>query len=183
VCDFELGVQTIKPEEGILVGSRVQTLADSLKGKSSDPAVRARQIVDLMGDSLVKQLTKAGFSASRMGIGSPFPAQGWLLRGLFTEVAEGNRVRRALIGFGQGQTDIQVIATIDDLSQGTPKPLYQIATDATSGSTPGAAPTLVLGPYGAAARFVMSGQDLEKNVKQTAAKIAGRITNRFQKAN
>jgi len=118
-----------------------------------------------------------------LGPGMPLPSQGWLVRGVFTEVAEGNRLRRAMIGFGQGQTDIQLIARIDDLSQGAPKPLYEVATDATSGSSPGAAPTLVTGPYGAAARFVMAGSDLEKNVKQTAAKITEEISKHVQPAN
>jgi len=85
-----------------------------------------------------------------------------------------------MIGFGEGQTDVQVVAVVHDLSQGLPKPLYELATDASSGSKPGAAPTLVLGPYGAAARFVMAGHDLEKNVKQTAAEIAGRLARHIQ---
>ena len=58
----------------------------------------------------------------------------------------------------------------------------RVATDATSGNKPGAAPTLVLGPYGAAARFVMAGQDLDKNVKQTAAEIARQMTKHIQQA-
>ncbi len=173
VTDFELGAQTIKPEEGLLAESgRLRSLKGGLIGKSDDPAVRAKEIVDLMSNSLVKHLTRAGFAASRVPAGMPLPTQGWLVRGLFTEVAEGNRLRRALIGFGQGQTDIQVVTRIDDLSQGVPKPMYEIATGAASGSMPGAAPTLVLGPYGAAARYVMAGQDLDKNVTQTAAKLA-----------
>jgi hypothetical protein len=73
-----------------------------------------------------------------------------------------------------------VVTGIDNLSQGPPKPLYQIDTDANSGKTPGAAPTIVLGPYGAAARFVMAGKDLDKNVKQTASKIADEIVRRVE---
>ena len=41
VSDFELGAQTIKPEEGVLAGSRVRSLTDNLMGKSEDPAARA----------------------------------------------------------------------------------------------------------------------------------------------
>ena len=182
VADFELGAQTIKHEEGVLSGrpGPVGRVGGRLSGASSDPAARARQLVDLMANSLVKELSKAGFSASRVPPGAPFAAQGWLLRGIFTEVEEGNRLRRAMIGFGEGQTDLQVVTSVHDLSQGAPKPLYEIATDASSGSKPGAAPTLVLGPYGAAARFVMAGKDVEKNVKQTAAQIAERLAQHIQ---
>ena len=182
VADFELGAQTVHYEEGVLSGrpGPVGRVGTRLSGSSSDPATRARQLVDLMANSLVKELTKAGFSATRLRPGAQLAAQGWLLRGVFTEVDEGNRLRRAMIGFGEGQTDLQVVATVHDLFQGPPTPLYELATDASSGSKPGAAPTLVLGPYGAAARFVMAGHDLEKNVKQTAAEIAGRLARHIQ---
>ena len=184
VADFELGAQTVHHQEGVLSGRSgpVGRVGTRLSGSSSDPAARARELVDLMANSLVKELTKAGFSATRLPHGAQPTAQGWLLRGVFTEVEEGNRLRRAMIGFGEGQTDLQVVATVHDLSHGPPTPLYELATDASSGSKPGAAPTLVLGPYGAAARFVLAGHDLEKNVKQTAAEIAGRLAGRLQPA-
>ena len=182
VANFELSAQNIKSEEGVLSGrpGPVGRVGQRLSGDTTDPAARARQLVDLMANSLVKELSKTGLRAVRLQPGVPFPNQGWLLRGVFTEVDEGNRVRRAMIGFGQGQTDIQVVANVQDLSLGPPKPLYEIATDAASGDKPGAAPTLALGPYGAAARFVMAGNDLDKNVKQTAAQIAARMAKRTQ---
>ena len=133
-----------------------------------------------MSSSLIEELNQTGFNAVRLRPGAPLPSEGWLLRGVFTEVQEGNRLRRALIGFGTGQTDLQVVTGIDNLSQGPPKPLYEIDTHADSGKAPGAAPTIVLGPYGTAARYVMAGKDLDKNVKQTASKIAAEIASRVQ---
>jgi hypothetical protein len=186
IADFELSAANVKHEEGKLSGrtgpgSRItDRVGGRLSGASADPQARAREIIESMSNSLLKDLSKAGFNAQRLAPGASLPNQGWLLRGIFVEVQEGNRVRRAMVGLGQGQTDIQVVTSIDDLSQGTPKPLYQVATDANSGSAVGAAPTLVLGPYGAAARFVMAGQDLDKNVKQTATQITAQITQRFQ---
>ncbi len=182
VTDFELGAQSVQREQGRLEGRSgpVGRVGERLSGNSADPAARARQLADLMSESLVKELSKAGLAARRLPPGASAPGSGWLVRGLFTEVQEGNRLRRAMIGFGEGQTDVQVVATVHDLAHGPPKPLYEIAADANSGNKPGAAPTLVLGPYGAAARFVMSGKDLEKNVKQAAAQIAGRITQGIQ---
>ena len=184
VADFDLWAQSIQHEKGILSGriGPVRRVEERLYGGSSDPAARARQLVDLMANSLLKELSKAGFNAIRLPPGAPVPTEGWLLRGVFTEVQEGNRLRRAMIGFGQGQTDIQVVANVQDLSQGPAKPLYEVATDASSADKPGAAPTLVLGPYGAAARFVLAGKDLDQNVKQTAAQIAARLAQRNQPA-
>ena len=126
VADFEIGV--VKHEDGILSGrpGPVGRIGQRLYGTSSDSAARAQQIVDLMANSLVKELWPSPGStpfASRPA--NRVPAAGWLVRGLFTEVEEGNRLRRAMIGFGEGQTDIQVVTTIADLSQGPPKPLYE----------------------------------------------------------
>jgi hypothetical protein len=182
VTDFELGVENIKHEDGKLSGKSgvVGRVGGRLSGTSSDPEARARKLVDLMSSSLVKDLCQAGFNAFRLPPGTALPAEGWLIRGVFTEVQEGNRLRRSMIGFGKGQTDVQVMATVHDLAHGSPKPLDEIATDAASGSKPGAAPTIVLGPYGAAARFVMSGKDLDKNVKQTASQITARIVRRVE---
>ena len=180
VTDFEIGA--VKHEDGVLSGrpGPLGRIGQRLSGASSDPAARARQLVDLMANSLVKELAKAGFNVLRLPPGQSVPAEGWLVRGLFTEVQEGNRLRRAMIGFGSGETDVQVITTIDDLSQGPPQPMYEVATDANSGNKPGAAPTLILSPYGAAVRFVMAGKDLDKNVKQTAASIAAQMIKRIQ---
>jgi hypothetical protein len=51
---------------------------------------------------------------------------------------------------------------------------------AASMNRPGDAPTLVLRPYGAAARFVMAGEDLDKNIKPTASHIATHMNQRVQ---
>ncbi len=184
VADFDLGQEAIKPTDSNLASRRgpVGRVGSRLSGTKGDPESRARELVDLMSKSLVKELTKAGFTANRLAPGTPLPTNGWLVRGVFTEVGEGNRLKRSMIGMGQGQTDVQVIANVHNLSDGPPQPMYELAADANSGSKVGAAPTLVLGPYGAAARFVMAGKDLDKNVKQTAKAMATRLAERVQPA-
>src|SRR5437764_7450589 len=89
-----------------------------------------------------------------------------LVRGVFTGVNQGNQLRRAVIGFGAGKTDLQVLVDINDLAQGAPKPFYELNMTADSGRTPGAGPMIALGPAGAAARFVIASKDLDRNVKQ-----------------
>jgi hypothetical protein len=184
VADFELDAQKIQHEEGVLSGrpGPVGRVSERLYGTSQNPEARARKLVNLMADTLVKDLLKGGLTSARLAPGAPLPTQGWLVRGVFAEVQEGNRLRRAVIGFGVGQTDLQVVTVIDDLAQGTPKSFYELATEARSGQTPGAGPTLAFGPYGAAARFVMAGQDLDQNVRQTASQIATRVADHVAQA-
>ena len=182
VTDFQLGVENLHKEEGLVTDRprlpvRVRGI---LSGSSDSPEARARELVDLMARSLVADLKKAGFPATRLLPGQAMPAKGWIITGVFTDVQEGNRLRRSMIGLGQGATDVQRVAAVQDLSHGPPQPVQEVETKATSDSAPGGAATIALGPWGAAARFVHAGQDLEMNIRQTASQIAERIAKRFE---
>jgi uncharacterized protein DUF4410 len=185
VTDFELDAGNVHAQRGVLPPPPppppvLGNLLPALPGAPVEPAVRARQVVDLMSQSLVKDLAAKGATVHRLGRGEPPPANGWLIRGVFTNVDEGNRFRRAVIGFGAGQTDLQVLVAVDDLTQGAPKPIYEVDTAADSGKLPGAA--ITLNPYVAAARFVLSGSDLDRNVKQTATQIAEQVARRLKES-
>ncbi len=183
VTDFELEAADIQSDKGLLKSQPqrsgpLRDTAKRLRGQK-DPQVRSRELVDLMSASLVKELAKRRLNASRLGPTDPLPAEGLLVRGIFTDVEEGNRLRRAVIGFGSGQTQLQIVLSVDDLSQGSPKQLYELDTTAKSGRMPGA--VITLNPYVAAAKFVLSSRDLEKNVTKTASKIADYIADRLSK--
>lgn len=183
VADFDLDAANIKSEKCPLPSppKLPEPLGKMLPlppGTPRDPQKLARELVDEMSEALVKNLTKAGLTARRLRAGEPFPTAGWLVRGVFTDVNQGNQLRRAVIGFGLGKTDLQVVVDVNDLTQGAPKKFYELNTQADSGKAPGAGPTIVLGPVGVAARFVIAGKDLDRNVKQTASKIAAEVVQR-----
>ena len=182
VTDFQLGAENIHHEDGVVTDRPLmpQRVRGLLSGSSEDPEARARELVELMANSLVADLKKAGFQATRLKPGRAQPAKGWIITGVFTEVQEGNRLRRSMVGMGQGATDVQLVAAVQDLSHGPPRPVQDVETDAKSGKAPGGAATMALSPWGAAAKFVLAGHDLEKNVKQTASQIAERIAKRFE---
>jgi hypothetical protein len=58
--------------------------------------------------------------------------------------------------------------------------MYELDTTADSGKAPGAAITLI--PSVAAARFVLAGSDLDRNVKQTATQIAEQVSRRLKES-
>lgn len=182
VSDFDLNAAAIKSKPGLLPPPPklpgVGDMLPPLPGMPKKPEVLARDLVDSMSTSLLKDLNKAGLTARRLKAGESIPTSGWLVRGVFTEVDQGNQLHRAVIGFGAGKTDLQVVVDINDLSQGAPKPFYELKTTADSGKAPGAGPMIVLSPAGAAARFVIAGGDLNRNVKQTASKIATELVER-----
>jgi len=181
VADFDLEAAAIKSEPGLLGARPLGVLPEGplTRLRGGDPQAEARHIVDLMADSLVDDLRKDGLQAARLPAGAP-PAAGWLVRGMFLQVDQGNRLRRAVIGFGEGKTDLQVATAVDSLAAGMPAPFYQLDTSAKSRDLPGAAVTL--NPYVAAVRFVRAGSDLDRNVKDSAAKIAATVVARVTAA-
>ena len=183
VADFDLDVSDIRADRGILPlpFKTPAPLADLLPSSPLTPKSSeaiARELVDSMSAALVKDINKAGLTARRLRTCTSLPGSGWLVRGVFTSVDQGNQLTRALIGFGAGKTDLQVVVDLNDLTQGPPRPFYELNTTADSGRVPGAAPMIVLSPVGAAARFVIAGKDLNRSVKQTASQIAAEVAQR-----
>lgn len=117
VSDFTLDAQQIKGNQGvlgILHGRRFGQNGQRLPHPRPklDPDAQAREIIHTMNQSLIKSFRDKGFTAQHRQSGPQrtLPHYGWLLQGIFTEVDEGNRIKRAVIGFGHGATkmDVQV---------------------------------------------------------------------------
>jgi hypothetical protein len=159
VADFELQAARIQEESGLLPKPDLpDPIRRILPHQTDDPNEMAVNLVNLMSDSIVMDLAKAGYSATKLAPGQQMPSDGWLVRGVFTGVQEGNKLRRVVIGFGAGKTDLQVVTSVDRLGAGSPlKPLYEVQTDATSGNAPGSAAMIVLNPAaGGASRWFVS---------------------------
>ncbi len=136
---------------------------------------QVRTLATALGDEVVEDLAKKGVSARRLANNEAIPAQGWLLRGTIQRIDEGDRLRRAVVGFGSGgATDLKVSIEIENLSAArAPAQLDQVQTDARSGKGPGA--ILTVNPYAAAVKFVLSGRNLGQNARKTAGQIADRV--------
>ena len=178
VSDFELDAGDVKTDKGGIVGEvRPGIIERPRKRCERDPECQAKKIVDLMAKSIVSDLEKAGYKAERLPAGSTPPATGALLKGVFTEVNEGNSRRRAIIGFGSGEAKMDLYVTLTDLAA-PQKPLYETAKDENSGKKIGA--VITMNPYVAAAKFVMEKQAPEKTVKKTASEIAKEVEHHLQ---
>lgn len=135
---------------------------------------QAHALAEDLEQDVAQDLMKKGLTAQRLAPGEPPPTRGWLVRGTILQMDEGDRLRRTVIGFGEGRTNLQVAVAIDNLSAGQPPaPLYRMQTGAQSGKSPGAAVTM--NPYSAAAKFVLAGRDLGHDVEKTASQIADHV--------
>ena len=171
VRDFLFDAQNLKPDQGLLGGrgGPVGRLLHNLK-PSEDPATKARQLVELLSNTIVRELNNAGIVASRLEPGASTPSSGLLVGGEFLEVDEGNRMRRAMVGFGAGSEEIKVQVEVTDLARDPTAPFLVYGAGEEARKTPGA--VVFKNPYAAAARYVLSRKATEKDVVKLGNQIA-----------
>ncbi len=176
VADFILDAENYSRDEGVrgaLPGRLGQRLPHPLA--KGDPSERARQIVETTAESLTQALRAKGITAQRLrNTTGNLPREGWLVQGYFTEVDEGNRLKRAAIGFGRGGTDMDLQVAISDLAGEDPRAAFALfGTAKDPNRIPGALVTM--NPYVAAAKFVLQKNATERDIKKTAEQIADQI--------
>ncbi len=186
VSDFALQAQHFEGDQGVrgvLPHGRLGQIGQRLPHPmaNSNPEEQVRKIIDTMSRSLIRNLRDKGFVAQRLpGPQTVLPHDGWLLQGVFTEVGEGNRIKRAVIGFGRGATSMEIQVAVSDLGSAEPKkPFIVFGTVKTPKKIPGAAVTM--NPYVAAAKFVMEKNATEKDIRKTAEQIVDEILKYPQK--
>ena len=171
VRDFLFDSQNLKPDEGLL-GRREGPVGRLLHGfkPSEDPEAKARELVTLLSNTIVAELNSAGIRATRLEPGTLTPQDGLLVGGEFLEVDEGNRMRRAMVGFGSGSEEIKVQVEVYDLARNPTTPFLVYGTGEEGRKGPGA--VAFRNPYAAAARYVLSRKATEKDVVKLGNQIA-----------
>lgn len=187
VSDFSLDAAHFQGEQGIgglVPGQRLKRLGQNLPPPlvSSVPGQQVEKIVAEMSRSLINSLGNQGFAVQRLSNSSSvtLPQDGWLIQGVFTEVDEGNRLKRATIGFGQGATKMDVQVSIHDLTSANPRePFIVFGTVKDPKKMPGA--IITMNPYVAAAKFILEKNATEKDIQKTAEQIADEIMKNMEK--
>ena len=173
VTDFDLEFpqgSTSQDTSSMRQGPLAQ-LRERLQG--GDPVTKAHAAVGMLAASITDDLNEDGVPAQRLSAGDPKPTSGWLVRGVVTELDQGDQLRRAMVGFGAGASELQLWMGVTDLARYPDTPFYTLDASDGSGTMPGA--IVKLNPYVAAAKFVMSRHATERDVQSTAAAIAKSI--------
>jgi hypothetical protein len=185
VSDFTFRAEGVSAERGILpitlvnqAASESSVMFSRIFGVQIDRGIRERELANLMATSLIEDLRNLGLTAYRFGPRDQLPAGSWLLQGTFVQVDEGNRLQRAMIGFGEGATELDVVASLSDLRDAHPRPFCEVSTIAHSRHRAGA--IMSLNPLNAVGRFMLGGLDLDKNVMETGSKLATTIAHRVE---
>ncbi|HEV8711977.1 MAG TPA: DUF4410 domain-containing protein [Candidatus Binatia bacterium] len=164
VYDFAVTAAEVSENRGPLV-SLVNALGD--KTENERELAIAQEVQNRMAEDLVAGIQELGLPAQRAPRGTPLPPDGLAVAGVFLNVDEGNRLRRAVVGFGAGQSQVSTQVQVYAPSTSGLVTLLEFSTSADSGSAPGA---LVLGGAGAAAQGGMTAGVVAANVGMGAAK-------------
>lgn len=139
VQDFSVDKEAVKTSTTPL--AKLESLASSDNGQGAKLELQ-NEVGKALSDELVDRFKKLGFEVVRVSAGKlPSPSE-VLVTGTFTNVDEGNSVRRAIIGFGAGQSSVDSDVMV--LGAGN-RQLLAFKAHADSGNAPGAAATAGVG--------------------------------------
>ena len=170
ITDFELDSASASLDAGT-------TPAAAPKANAS--AAQAQHIVKLMSENLLKDFAKAGYTTKLLHPSDPRPDDGFLITGVFARVGEDNRLRRAVLGSGQGAETLQLYVAAKDLAHFTP-PLYTADPADTSDAKPGN--VIEINPNADAVKYSMEADVTDKDIKQSAQRISAELVKRINAA-
>ncbi len=181
VADFSLDVDAREKGERrsrspLRIRERLKDLTDQ---SDETPDEKAKKIVDALGRAIVAALIDKGVNAKRLeGQGGPSSGS-WLLEGEFVEYGEGDRMKRAVIGFGSGAATMEVRAKLSEVVDGGVRPLFDSTVGGKKNRMPGAA--ITRNPYAAAAKFVVTKNAPDRDVKKLGGQIADTLYEYMEK--
>lgn len=113
-------------------------------------------------------LANQGWNAACQPRGTPLTGNNVLIiDGAFTDISEGNRLQRTVIGLGMGASSVDTQVGIYQYSNGNSTQLATFSTHSTSGKMPGVG---ITGPAGAAAGGAAAAASIGVNVAATGVK-------------
>ncbi len=143
IYNFEYNPAVIK-----LNSSIIAKMERSGEDQNNDKMEVGREVADALATELTTNISKLGLNPLRADQNMPLSQGSILITGRFSNIDEGNRARRNIVGLGMGQSSVDC-----DVSVMAPGPsgyenLIGFNAHGDSGEMPGAA---VFGPAGAAA--------------------------------
>ena len=113
-----------------------------------------RQVAQTLADDLVAKIKELGLRAQGATRDTYIPPDAVLITGTFLDIDEGNRLRRLVVGFGAGGSNLDTQVRVLAPSERGYRSLLEFTTHADSGHMPGAAATM---GAGAAAQGAVTG--------------------------
>jgi hypothetical protein len=165
VYPFAVTAQDVTLNQGF-IQKTYRNLSDSNQNQSQIDF--GEQTASAMADEMVQRLQALGFVANKAARGTQVSGQNVLIvDGEFSDINEGNRLRRMVIGLGSGQSNLAAQVQVYQMANGNTQQIMDFTTQANSGKMPGAALTA---PAGAAAGGTAAAVSLGINLAAGAGK-------------
>lgn len=174
VGDFELFAVPPPPTSpGTAVPDGQKTKTQPASGDAEVPSVQARRLTDFFATTLLETLRKSGYNARR--IRGQRPTEGALLRGVFAEPDEKNRVRRTLLGGISANPKFFLYVGIFNLAR-PDQPLYQLAPEQDQSAGNQFGPVITLNNYIPLAKYELDKNPTEEDIRKICGQIAASLT-------
>jgi hypothetical protein len=180
VYDFAVAAQDVSPNNAPL--SRLRRV---FGGSQSEEELKVgRSVADALAAELVKALTDLDLPIERAS--ATAVADGTLaIEGQFVSIDEGNRLRRVIIGFGAGASEVRTHTQMYLGTSAGPRLVEEFETDASSSKKPGAAVGMgagaAIGAGVAVSTAVQGGLQAVTEPKDTAEADAKRTAEQLAK--
>jgi hypothetical protein len=159
VYDFAISPEQVSLNRGLF--SRLGREVASASTTEAELQI-GREVADGFSTELVKRIQRLGLPAERAAADQVAPPGTLAITGQFLSIDEGNRMRRAVIGFGAGQSEVKALAQVALQTAHGPLLAEEFETKAESARTPGVGPMVgpgiaVRGAAGVASSVAVSG--------------------------
>lgn len=160
------------------------------KATTSEQIRMGRVVANALSEELVKEIPGAlGLQAQRASASTPVPLNALMIKGQFVSIDEGSRMKRVVVGFGAGSSEVRTRVQVYQQTAGGPRLVGEAETKASGSKKPGiAGPAAVAGATGQVAGLVLGGVAtgvteirgaVQADAKRTAKAIAEKLAEGF----
>jgi hypothetical protein len=182
VFDFTTG-----PADVQLLSSPRREAERALWLSQEQPDLLAEAVADRLATRLVEDIRSLGLPTERVAGAAPPEVNDLVIEGDFVRIDEGSRVRRFVIGFGVGATELRTQVRVFQVTAEGWKPVQQFETVATGsrlpgagfGTAAGAAAGTLAASAGISAGLGVLGElraSIDADAGRTAEQIAGKVS-------
>ncbi len=151
VHDFAVSPAAVSRDTAI--GARLMELAKSTP-EAEERAKIGQAVARVVTESLVKEISQLGIPAVAAVNAGPVAGPSLAIEGQFLTVEEGNRLRRMVVGFGAGASEVRALVQIYETTNDSRRLVEDFYTTVKSSRKPGMGP--MVGAGAAAGRVVES---------------------------
>jgi Domain of unknown function (DUF4410) len=185
VHDFAVSADAVALDSAL--GARALEMA---KGTETEDRIKiGKEIARIVSENLVNEIRAQGMPAQLAG-GAPLPGPTLTVDGQFVSVDEGNRLKRMVVGFGAGASEVRTLVQVYETTNEGRRLVEDFYTTVKSSRKPGMGP--MAGAGAAAGRAAASAaasagigvlgarsQTVEADAKAAAAEIAKELGKLF----